>query len=252
MKVKILRDKCIGCGTCATVAPKAFKLDKENLSVFIDKGDNDKILLAAQSCPMGAIRVNRVKGKILLLAVVGILGVVLWRAGKGSLQPEADSGGQAEVVINPEGKVRVVEIVDLAGEERVKAEKARQMLLEKYGEELSWEIRQAPLVINKQSMRLAGLAVGAGKQGRFWEFKERLADDYGLWSKVSDPEQLWRRYAEEMGVVLQSNGWKGEVLEDLEWVGQQGIDRLPMYLVNGELIGLRDLNLAVIEATGRS
>lgn len=250
MKVKVLRDKCIGCGTCVTVAPKSFKLDKENLSVFIDKGDDDGVLLAAQSCPMEAIKINRVKSKILLLAAMGILGVVLWRSWIGGGIEMIDK--ESKFVINSEGKVRVVEIVDLAGEESVKAERARQMLLEKYGEELSWEIRQAPLVINKQSMSLAELAVGAMEQDKFWEFKERLADDYGLWSKVSDPEQLWRRYAEEMGIVLQSNGWKAEVLEDLEWVELQGIDRLPMYLVNGELMGLGDLNLAVIEEMNRS
>jgi hypothetical protein len=190
---------------------------------------------------------NRVKGKILLLVVVGILAVGLWWLGRGNFRDDKES----RFVINPEGKVRVVEIVDLAGEESVKAERARQMLLEKYGEELSWETRQAPLVINKQSMNLAELAVGAMEQDKFWEFKKRLADDYGLWSKVSDPEQLWRRYAEEIGMVLQGNGWKGEVLEDLEWVEQQGIDRLPMYLVNGELMGLGDLNLAVIEEVNR-
>jgi ferredoxin len=63
MKVKVLRDKCIGCGTCATVAPKFFKLDKENLSVFIGKGNDEKVLLAAQSCPMRAIEIKRKNGK---------------------------------------------------------------------------------------------------------------------------------------------------------------------------------------------
>jgi len=59
MKVKVLRDKCIGCGTCVSVAQKSFKLDKENLSVFIGNGDDDKVLLAVQSCPMQAIKIKR-------------------------------------------------------------------------------------------------------------------------------------------------------------------------------------------------
>jgi len=197
---------------------------------------------------------NRVIIKILLLMTMGILGVVLLGSRIGCFQSGVDGrdDGKSEFVINSDGKIKVVEIVDLSGEESVKAEMARQMLLEKYGEELSWETRQAPLVINKQSMSLAELAVGAMEQGKFWEFKKRLADDYGLWSKVSDPEDLWRRYAEEIGIVLQNNGWKIDVLEDLEWVESQGIDRLPMYLVNGELMGLGDLNLAVIEEINRS
>ncbi len=54
--VEILRDVCIGAGSCAAIAPETFKLDDENLAYFGEEWDaDDLILAAAQSCPVFAI-----------------------------------------------------------------------------------------------------------------------------------------------------------------------------------------------------
>jgi len=56
-RVVVDGDKCLGCGTCEAVAEKTFKVDK--MAEVIDQdGNSDKEkLLAAQSCPEGAIEV---------------------------------------------------------------------------------------------------------------------------------------------------------------------------------------------------
>lgn len=56
-KVTVLRNKCIGAASCVAIAPKVFQLDKENKAVVISQDGNsdDDKLLAAQSCPTGAI-----------------------------------------------------------------------------------------------------------------------------------------------------------------------------------------------------
>ncbi len=57
-KIVIDRDGCIGAATCIFEAPEAFKLDSENVAVLVDgaeKVDDDKLLIAAQSCPTQAI-----------------------------------------------------------------------------------------------------------------------------------------------------------------------------------------------------
>ncbi len=68
-KVKILRDLCIGSGSCEAIAPKVFKLDQEDRAVLVDqrtKPDSDgfvevtqdtldRVLAAAKSCPVLAI-----------------------------------------------------------------------------------------------------------------------------------------------------------------------------------------------------
>ena len=56
-RIEILRDLCIGAGTCVAEAPKVFDLDDEDVSVLVDpNGDADgDVLAAAEGCPTEAI-----------------------------------------------------------------------------------------------------------------------------------------------------------------------------------------------------
>lgn len=56
-KVKILPSKCIAAASCIAISPEVFKLSEQNIAEIIAGGvdDADNILLAAQSCPTGAI-----------------------------------------------------------------------------------------------------------------------------------------------------------------------------------------------------
>jgi len=62
-KVAVIRDKCIGCASCAAIAADTFKLDDEGISVVVnqDGNDDETKLLAAQSCPVAAIAVTDTK-----------------------------------------------------------------------------------------------------------------------------------------------------------------------------------------------
>ena len=57
IKVKVIRDKCISCGSCASIAPKVFQLDDEGISTVVDQnGESDEDrLVATKSCPTEAI-----------------------------------------------------------------------------------------------------------------------------------------------------------------------------------------------------
>ncbi len=64
IEIKVIRDKCIGAATCVVYAPSTFDLDEDNIAI-IKSGNWDrleKIVAAAQSCPVLAIEVF-VKGK---------------------------------------------------------------------------------------------------------------------------------------------------------------------------------------------
>ena len=56
-KIFIDSQKCVGCGTCSTIAPKTFKVNKNGKAkVISDTGNPQKdIDLAIFSCPMHAI-----------------------------------------------------------------------------------------------------------------------------------------------------------------------------------------------------
>jgi len=60
MKVTVDKDKCIGCGLCVSLAPKSFKLGEDGKSQVIEPvGDDwETIKNAAESCPVGAIKIS--------------------------------------------------------------------------------------------------------------------------------------------------------------------------------------------------
>ncbi len=65
MKVTVDRDMCTGIGNCVVVAPTVFKLDDKNKAVVLDitTVNKDKLVEAAESCPMEAIIVEDDNGE---------------------------------------------------------------------------------------------------------------------------------------------------------------------------------------------
>jgi len=62
MKVKIDKDKCLGCGTCVAIAPEVFEIDESGKSkvkegVDLEK-NKDLIIQAKDSCPTQAIEIE--------------------------------------------------------------------------------------------------------------------------------------------------------------------------------------------------
>lgn len=64
LKIKIDKEKCIGCGTCVAMASKTFDMGSDNKAKLLEKAEDDDktILQAAQSCPTLAITLSE-KGK---------------------------------------------------------------------------------------------------------------------------------------------------------------------------------------------
>ncbi len=65
MKVRVDRDVCVGIGNCVAVAPTVFQLDAENKAVVLkpDSVSEDKLMNAAESCPVSAIIVEDESGR---------------------------------------------------------------------------------------------------------------------------------------------------------------------------------------------
>ena len=59
-QVKVIPGKCISAASCVAVAMKTFDLDDKDIAYVLETADEDNDedkLLAAQSCPTGAIEV---------------------------------------------------------------------------------------------------------------------------------------------------------------------------------------------------
>jgi len=62
MKININKEKCIGCGYCASVCPEVFELGEDGKSK-VKEGVNfsdfeDQIKEAKEGCPVGAIEIQ--------------------------------------------------------------------------------------------------------------------------------------------------------------------------------------------------
>lgn len=57
-KIFVDRKACIGVATCVVIAPDVFDLDEEGIAIVKEGAlevDDNKIIMAAQSCPVLAI-----------------------------------------------------------------------------------------------------------------------------------------------------------------------------------------------------
>jgi ferredoxin len=63
-RVKVDREKCIGCGSCVSVCPENFRFREGKADVIkeiITEKEYDKNLEASELCPVGAISIEEIK-----------------------------------------------------------------------------------------------------------------------------------------------------------------------------------------------
>lgn len=62
MKVKVIEDKCIGCGQCEAVCPDVFQIGDEGFAEVVTNEFKEELIddikMAASGCPTDAIEVN--------------------------------------------------------------------------------------------------------------------------------------------------------------------------------------------------
>ncbi|PIP33765.1 ferredoxin [Candidatus Falkowbacteria bacterium CG_4_10_14_0_2_um_filter_48_10] len=58
MAIKIIKEKCIGCGRCAELCPETFRLGEDGKSMVINEQNRDCAERAADHCPVEAIVVE--------------------------------------------------------------------------------------------------------------------------------------------------------------------------------------------------
>lgn len=62
MKASVDRDACIGCGLCASICPKVFEMDDEQIATVIGdsvpEGVEGEAKEAEESCPTSAISIE--------------------------------------------------------------------------------------------------------------------------------------------------------------------------------------------------
>ncbi len=57
--IEVNKNKCIGCGLCASMCPKTFKMNDDNVSQVISQGDIECAQKTVDVCPVNAISIKK-------------------------------------------------------------------------------------------------------------------------------------------------------------------------------------------------
>lgn len=65
-KIVVVESKCIAAASCVAISPTLFTLNERNLVEMLENGTDelDNIMLAAQSCPTGAIEIYEGESRV--------------------------------------------------------------------------------------------------------------------------------------------------------------------------------------------
>ena len=65
-RIVVIQSKCIAAASCVAISPSLFRLNEQNLAEMIESGSDelDNIMLAAQSCPTGAIEIYEGEARV--------------------------------------------------------------------------------------------------------------------------------------------------------------------------------------------
>lgn len=106
-----------------------------------------------------------------------------------------------------------------------------------------------PWFFHAHAKSAAVLAECAGRQGKFWEFHDRLFEDQVDWSRAQDPETFFSKFAAEakldsarLAACRKDPAVTAAVETDLKEAGERWVGSTPTFFLNGRrLVGLKQL-----------
>ena len=113
-------------------------------------------------------------------------------------------------------------------------------LLKKYPNDLRIVIKQIPLPFHKQAKKASIYALGAERQGKYWEMAHKIFDSY---RDLKSNEDLPRKYAKKMGLNMSQfdkdvadPALEARIDKEMNQLRQSGISRIsvPKFLINGK------------------
>jgi len=181
-------------------------------------------------------------GKIIILAIVVVLGGAFWYAGQASEKANQGITITANVKGNPDAAVELVKYSDFECPACAVASPVVDTLLESYGDEIRFEYRHFPLIsIHALAIPAARAAEAAGQQGAFFPMHDLLFENQRSWSTAPNPTALFIAYAEqlELDVALFRRHLGASVIEDhiRSQFGEAqalGLTGTPTFLLNGQ------------------
>jgi protein-disulfide isomerase len=139
---------------------------------------------------------------------------------------------------SPNALVSLTEFGDYQSEACAKAHEVVKRLLTDFEGKLRFNFRHFPLSqINQYAMKAAEAAVGAAREGKFWEMHDILFNNRRQLGTIS-----LKGYAREIGITdkrfldnLVNSTYSWQVRDDLLEGLEKGVRGVPAFFINGEL-----------------
>ncbi|MBA3964057.1 MAG: thioredoxin domain-containing protein [Chthoniobacterales bacterium] len=134
-------------------------------------------------------------------------------------------------------------------------------LQQEYGQRMRLIFHEFPLAMHAHALAAAMAAEAAGAQGHFWDMHDMLYRYQAVWSKASNPERLFRAYAESFGLDMakfeaaaKSDETRERIMAEGSAGAARGVVNTPTIFINGEVArgGFTQDNLKTALATALS
>jgi len=183
--------------------------------------------------------------------IIGIITVVLFGGAILFSNVSTQQSNQGVAAIshiegNPDAAVKLVEYSDFQCPACAAFEPIMNQVLEKYGNNISFEYKHYPLPIHSFALQAAAAAEAAGQQGKFFEYHDALFENQDEWSKSVTPVVLFEKYAQDLGLDVEkfktqskSSVLRENIQANLKEGRELGLTGTPSFYLNGKKMEIK-------------
>lgn len=170
--------------------------------------------------------------------------------GDGPVAPVDSITANDWVAGNSSAKVTLIEYSDLQCPACAAAQPVVKQIEREFANDIAFVYRHFPLTqIHKNAEEAAWAAEAAGKQGKFFEMRDKLFDFQSSWDDASNVENVFATYAEQMGLDkntfladYRSDEIKQAVKADEASGIRAGVNSTPSFFLNGRKLNVRSFS----------
>jgi protein-disulfide isomerase len=195
---------------------------------------------------------------VVVFCVVVVVSVKLTLA---YLKPELSQASYARGKGNPQAPVQVTEFMDFQCPACANGSLFLSQYVQKYPDRLYLQVKHFPLTnVHSHAFRSARYAECAARQGKFWDYHDRLVARQEEWARLINADVVFQQIAQEIGLdfkqlesCLQDETIQATILKDKADGESRGVESTPTYFVNGKMVvGTKSLNSELLSYFGEA
>ena len=190
------------------------------------------------------------KWAALLIVAVSILVVLIAQKTLRQVQTHEADAALARTKGTAQAKVRIVEYVDFQCPACANGADILRNLFKDHPYDVYFEVKYFPLpTVHQHALKAAAYAECAARQGKFWDFADKLMERQAQWKSLISAEPVFLQIADEARLdrkkmdrcILQPEV-KQKILDDKQMGESLGVKSTPTYFVNGKMmVGTKSL-----------